>query len=198
MEIVFATANENKIKEANALLDELQGLKIVSMAQKGILEEIPETGSTLEENARQKAHYVHDKYGYACFSEDTGLEVAVLDGEPGVLSARYAGDSKDSNANMALLLEKLHGKSNRNARFRTVICLILDEKEYFFEGIVNGQILEQQQGQGGFGYDPVFQPEGYETSFAEMEAPAKTAISHRGKAVRKLVSFLTAFVKDQE
>jgi XTP/dITP diphosphohydrolase len=198
MEIIFATGNENKIKEARDLLSKLEGLEITSMSKKGITEDIPETGSTLEENARQKANYVHKNYGFNCFSEDTGLEVEALQGQPGVLSARFAGDSKDSNANIDLLLQKMQGESNRKARFRTVICLILEQEEYLFEGIANGQILEFGKGSGGFGYDPVFQPDGYKISFAEMDAASKTAISHRGKAVRKLVDFLITYTKNQK
>jgi XTP/dITP diphosphohydrolase len=198
MEIIFATGNENKIKEARDLLSKLEDLEITSMSKKGITEDIPETGSTLEENARQKANYVHRNYGFNCFSEDTGLEVEALQGQPGVLSARFAGDSKDSNANIDLLLQKMQGESNRKARFRTVICLILEQEEYLFEGIVNGQILEFGKGSGGFGYDPVFQPDGYKISFAEMDAASKTEISHRGKAVRKLVDFLSTYTKNQK
>lgn len=195
MEVIFATGNKNKIKEANDLLSELEGLEIVSMLEKGITEVIPETGSTLEANARQKANYVHEHYGFDCFSEDTGLEVEALDGLPGVKSARYAGKDKDSEANISLLLQKMRDKSNRNAQFRTVICLILEQKEYLFEGIAKGHILKHRKGKGGFGYDPVFQPEGYELSFGEMDATSKTAISHRGKAVKKLVDFLTEHLK---
>ncbi len=186
--IVFATGNQNKVKEVNKLLDD--GIKIASLKSIGCHEDIPETQPTIEGNALQKARYVVDNYKVACFSEDTGLEIAALNGEPGVFSARYAGPERDSEANMALVLEKLKNKSNRKAHFKTVVALILDGKEYLFEGIAKGNISLKKSGEKGFGYDPIFIPEGFDKSFAEMSADEKNAISHRGKAINKLKKFL--------
>jgi XTP/dITP diphosphohydrolase len=191
MEIVFATGNKNKIVEANELLGTLKNLQIVSLRDKNILEEIPETGSSIAANAKQKAWYVYRNYGYNCFSEDSGLEVDSLDGAPAVHSARYAGPQKSDRDNIQLLLKSMKNEVNRIARFRTVICLILNGDEYLFEGTAEGQILPVERGTSGFGYDPVFQPVGYSVSFAEMTKSEKTKISHRGKAVRQLVNFLT-------
>jgi XTP/dITP diphosphohydrolase len=195
MEIVFATGNPNKVAEANALLKSVGHLTIVSLHGKQVFEELPETGNTLLDNARQKARYIRQHYGYDCFSEDTGLEVDALDGEPGVHSARYAGPGRNSEDNIDHLLRKLAGRSDRRARFRTVICLLLQEREYLFEGRVEGHILHERRGTGGFGYDPVFQPDGYEESFAEMSPEQKSRISHRGQAVQKLVEFLRTIKK---
>jgi len=153
-------------------------------------DEIPEDFFTLEENASQKSHYIFDKYNLDCFADDTGLEIEALNGKPGVLSARYAGDSKDTEANMRKVLDELKEEKNRKARFRTVISLIINKKEYFFEGIVNGEILESKTGKDGFGYDPIFKPKGYSESFAEMSLEQKNLISHRAVATRKLVDFL--------
>ncbi len=186
--IVFATGNANKVKEANRLL--AGAYPVVSLADIGCREELPETQDTIEGNALQKARYVRDHYGADCFAEDTGLEVDALDGAPGVYSARYAGPERDSDANIDRLLRELDGKTDRRARFRTVIALLLDGREMTFEGIVEGHITEKRQGAGGFGYDPVFIPEGRQRSFAEMNADEKNAISHRGRAVRKLMDFL--------
>ena len=186
--LIFSTNNRNKLREVQQVLGD--GFVLRVPADLGITEDIPETGDTLEANASQKSRYVHARTGADCFSDDTGLEVAVLGGEPGVRSARYAGEAKDSEANMRLLLERLEGKRDRRARFRTVVSLILDGKEHRFEGTVNGTIATERQGEGGFGYDPIFIPEGYDKTFAEMDAETKNAISHRGQAVRKLVEYL--------
>ena len=152
--------------------------------------DIPETADTLEGNARQKAQYIYNNYGMDCFADDTGLEVEALNGAPGVFSARYAGDGHDSEANMQKLLQELEGKENRKAQFRTAICLIMEGQEYLFEGIVKGKIIEEKRGGAGFGYDPVFVPEGYDLTFAELGNDIKNTISHRARAVEKLCTFL--------
>ena len=188
MEIIFATNNRHKLEEVQQILGD--AFCLLTPAGCGIAEEIPEEQPTLEGNALQKARYIHERTGKNCFADDTGLEVEALNGEPGVYSARYAGESKDANENMELLLENLKGQSNRKARFRTAIALILDNKEYLFEGIVEGTIRDAKSGAEGFGYDPVFEPAGYGITFAEMDLPAKNAISHRGRAIRKLADFL--------
>ncbi len=167
-----------------------QDIELLTLAQVNINEDIPEDYPTLEGNALQKARYIFEKYGYSCFADDTGLEVAALDNEPGVYSARYAGEQKSSEDNIDKVLAKLGNSSNRKACFRTVIALILDGKETLFEGRVDGDILTERHGTDGFGYDPIFRPEGYTESFAEMSLDAKNAISHRGRAVAKLVAFL--------
>ena len=187
MKIVFATGNPNKVKEVNEVLP--SSIKTIGLKEIDCTEDIPETSPTIEGNALQKARYVYQNYGHNCFSEDTGLEVKALNGEPGVITARYAGKSCSPEDNMALLLKNLKDKNNRKARFKTVIALILDGKEYLFEGICNGQIATQKQGDGGFGYDPIFLPEGFSSSFAEIGAKQKNEISHRGKAVKKLIAF---------
>lgn len=169
--------------------------EVVSLKDIGCTEDIPETRPTIEGNALQKAEYVKEKFGLDCFSEDTGLEVDALGGEPGVRSARYAGEGRSSEANMDLLLEKLKDQSNRKARFRTVIALILNGKTHTFEGIAGGNIRTERSGAGGFGYDPIFEPEGHSVTFAEISSEEKNRISHRGKAVRKLTAFLEAFSK---
>lgn len=186
--LVFATGNAHKIAEVNELLSGL--FKVVPMAEVGILEELPETEATLEGNALQKARYVYARTGLDCFSEDTGLEVAALGGRPGVHSARYAGPEKDAQANMTRLLDELQGQQDRAARFRTVIALLYEGKEYLFEGIVPGTIALQPVGRGGFGYDPLFIPQGYDRTFAQMSVEEKNAISHRARAVARLVEFL--------
>ena len=186
--IIFATSNPYKIKEVKALLGndfEVGGLKDI-----GCHEDVPETQPTIEGNALQKARYVVEHYSVNCFSEDTGLEIESLNMEPGVYSARYAGPQRDSEDNINLVLDKLKNKTNRNARFKTVIALIIDGKEYTFEGIVNGVIAYEKTGKDGFGYDPIFLPEGRKTSFAEMSSEEKNEISHRGRAVRKLIEWL--------
>lgn len=187
--LIFATNNEHKVEE---IRNKLGGkFEISTLKEIGCTEEIPEDSGTLEGNALQKAHYLYNNYGCNCFADDTGLEVEVLNNEPGVYSARYAGESKDSEANMDKLLYNLKDQSNRNARFRTVIALIIDGKEYLFEGIAKGIILTERHGSKGFGYDPIFQPDGYNLSFAELTIDEKNRISHRGKAVEKLIEFLS-------
>lgn len=186
--LVFATGNPHKVKEVNEMLS--GQFDIISLKDIGCHEDIPETSPTIEGNALQKARYVFEKYNVNCFSEDTGLEIMALNGEPGVLSARYAGDDKNAAANMQLVLKKLSGKTDRSARFKTVIALIIDGKEYTFEGIAKGNIRHEKSGGKGFGYDPIFEPLGHAVTFAEMSSADKNAISHRGKAVWKLVDFL--------
>lgn len=187
--LLFATGNKNKVLEINQLLNKLP-YHIITMKEAGFEEDIPETGSTLKENAIIKAQYLHEKTHKNVIAEDTGLEVDALDGAPGVHTARYAGDSKDPNENMDLLLTNLDGIMNRKARFHTVVALILDDKLYTFEGFAEGNIGLAKSGAKGFGYDPIFIPEGHERTFAEMSMEMKAEISHRGKAVRKLVEFL--------
>jgi len=188
MKLVFATNNQNKLKEIQNLLGE--DFELLSLKDIQCNEEIPEDHDTLEDNASQKAYYVHDKYGVNCFADDTGLEIEALNMEPGVYSARYAGEQKNSEDNMEKVLRNMEDVTNRKARFRTVISLVIDGKEMQFEGIVDGHMLENKQGTDGFGYDPIFQPEGYDVSFAQMSMEDKNAISHRGRAVEKLVKYL--------
>jgi XTP/dITP diphosphohydrolase len=188
MDLVFATNNKNKIREIQSLIG--PELNILSLKDINCSEELPEDQNTLEGNAYQKSSYVYEKYGKNCFADDTGLEVEALNGEPGVFSARYAGESKDSQANMDKVLKALKNKMNRNARFRTVISLIIDGEEFRFEGIVNGKIIENRRGTEGFGYDPVFVPDGYDQTFAEMPIDEKNQISHRSRAIYKLLHFL--------
>jgi XTP/dITP diphosphohydrolase len=188
--IVFATQNPNKVREIQEMLP--AHFKIKSLAEIGCTEDIPETQATIEGNAIQKARYVYEKYEVDCFAEDTGLEVAALDGAPGVHTARYAGPQRDTNDNMDLLLKNLEDKPDRSARFKTVIALIQDGATYTFEGIVEGQIAMARRGSGGFGYDPVFLPKGHSISFAEMDKAAKNAISHRGRAMAKLLDHFAA------
>lgn len=188
MKIIFATNNAHKLSEVQAVLGD--GYELVTPRQCGIEEEIPETAETLEGNARQKARYLFERTGLDCFADDTGLEVEALNGAPGVHSARYATDGHDFAANNRLLLKNLAGEENRRARFRTVICLIEQDKEHLFEGIVEGRIIDHEAGSEGFGYDPLFVPEGFDRTFAEMSAEQKNGISHRGRAVRKLVDYL--------
>lgn len=187
-ELVFATNNPNKIRELQHLVG--SSVKLLSLEYIGCREDIPETAPTLEGNASMKAFHVYRKYAYNCFADDTGLEVDALNGEPGVLSARYAGENKDADANMDKLLRQMKGLKNRKARFRTVISLVVDGMETQFEGIVNGTILEEKRGREGFGYDPVFVPDGHTKTFAEMELDEKNEVSHRARAVQKLVSWL--------
>lgn len=188
MKLIFATNNAHKLAEVQAVLGE--GYELVTPRQMGITEEIPETASTLEGNARQKARYLYERTGLDCFADDTGLEVDALDGAPGVHSARYATDGHDFEANTRLLLRNMEGKEDRRARFRTAIILIEGGEEHLFEGRVEGEITYEPAGCGGFGYDPVFRPEGYEQTFAEMSADEKNSISHRARAVAKLVEYL--------
>ena len=185
--IVFATGNLNKLKEIKSAI---KSFEIVGLKDLGITEKIPETGDTLKKNALQKAKYVYDKTGLDCFSDDTGLEIEALNNRPGVYSAMYAGPDCNAENNMQKVLKELEGKTNRNAQFKTVIALILQGKEYFFEGLVSGEILKEKKGKDGFGYDPIFRPIGYKESFAEISIAQKNEISHRGLAVKKLVKFL--------
>ncbi|MGF1636984.1 MAG: non-canonical purine NTP diphosphatase [Cyclobacteriaceae bacterium] len=189
MKICFATNNPNKIKEVNQLLGD--GFEIIGLSSLNETNDLPENQRTLEGNSREKAEYIYQKHQIDCYADDTGLEVFALDGEPGVLSARYAGESKNSNENIALLLSKLENKDHRGAQFRTVITLIFQGKTHLFEGIVTGQITKEPQGLKGFGYDPVFIPKGYDITFAEMSLEDKNKISHRGKAIQKLIDFLS-------
>ena len=190
MKLVFATANPNKKKEIQALIP--SSMEILSLNDINCLEEIPETKATIEGNASQKAFYVYEKYQQNCFADDTGLEIEALNGRPGVLSARYAGESKSAEENMNKVLAELKGISNRKARFKTVISLIIDGKEILFEGIINGTILSEKEGAKGFGYDPIFLPNGFEKSFAEMDLNEKNKISHRALAVNKFVEYLNS------
>lgn len=186
--IVFATGNPNKVREVNEILGDQFTIK--SLKDIGHLDDIPETSPTLEGNALLKARFVKDNYGMDCFSEDTGLEIDALEGEPGVLTARYAGEQKSNADNIAKVLKNMTGQSNRNAQFRTVIALILNGNEHLFEGICRGTIRTEKSGEGGFGYDPIFEPEGRGLTFAEMDKAAKNEISHRGKAIQKMIAFL--------
>ncbi len=190
MELVFATNNKHKLEELQAIIGDK--IKLLSLEDISCNEEIPEEQPTLEGNANQKATYIFEKFGYPCFADDTGLEIEALNGEPGVYSARYAGEEKSAEANMNKVLAMLAEKSNRKAHFRTVISLIISGKENQFEGIVKGEILAQKKGDSGFGYDPIFQPNGFETTFAEMSLSDKNKISHRGRAVEKLVEYLNS------
>lgn len=190
MDIVFATNNKNKLKEINNILQ--SDIELISLNELGCTDEIPEEQDTLDGNARQKAWYIYDKFGKNCFADDTGLEIESLNMEPGVYSARYAGEQRSSEDNMDKVLSKLKGIKNRKAQFRTSICLIIDGKEFLFEGSVQGEILEARQGEEGFGYDPIFRPEGYDISFAEMDLKEKNKISHRGRATAKLVEYLNS------
>ena len=190
MRIVFATNNKNKLAEIREMLAG-SGIEVLSLADIGCHDDIPETADTLEGNALQKARYIHDKYQMNCFADDTGLEVTALGGAPGVYSARYAGGkSHDSEANMAKLLAELEGKADRTARFRTVVALITDDGEKLFDGIVTGCITEERRGGEGFGYDPIFRPDGYDKTFAELGHEVKNKISLRARAVAKLVDHL--------
>ena len=188
MKLVFATNNAHKLREVSQVVGE--EFTLVSLRECGIVEDIPEEQPTLEGNALQKARYIYARTGLDCFADDTGLEVDALGGEPGVRSARYATDGHDDEANKRLLLERMQGVEARGAQFRTAIALIIGGKEYLFEGIVRGNITTEEQGEGGFGYDPLFVAEGCKQSFAEISAEEKNAISHRGRAVRKLAEFL--------
>ena len=189
--IVFATNNKHKLDEVREVVGD--AFEIVSLEDIGCFEDIEETGTTLEENAFIKAMYVKNNYGLDCFADDTGLEVDVLDGEPGVYSARYAGDNHDSEANIVKLLSALQNETRRSAKFRTVICLLMDGEQDFFEGVIEGDIIEQKQGESGFGYDPIFKPNGYKETFAQLGDQVKNTISHRALAVKKLCDFLSEY-----
>ncbi len=185
--LIFATNNLNKLKE---IRNAVSNYEIISLDEMGINEEIPETGTTLHDNALQKAVYIYNKTGKDCFADDTGLEISALDNRPGVYSARYAGDNCSPDDNMSRVLNELKDTRDRNALFRTVIALIINGEKYFFEGSIDGTILEKKTGEDGFGYDPIFQPNGFDLSFAEMSLGQKNSISHRANAVKKLIHFL--------
>lgn len=189
MKLVFASNNKNKIAEIQSMLPE--SIKILSLEDIDCLEDIPETADTIEGNAILKADYVTQKYGYDCFADDTGLEVNALNGEPGVYSARYAGEQKNADDNMNKLLDALKNEENRNAQFKTVITLNLNGKQYLFTGIAKGEITLTKTGTNGFGYDPIFKPENFNETFAELPLETKNKIGHRGKAVQQLIDFLT-------
>jgi len=186
--IVFATNNKHKLEEIRKIAD--NQLQILSLSDINCTGEIDETGATLEENALVKARYVKQRYGYDCLADDTGLEVEILEGTPGVFSARYAGEGCHPEDNMQKLLAVLQGVENRNARFRTVIALLINAEEHLFEGVVSGRITEEKRGDSGFGYDPIFIPEGYQQTFAELGNDIKNRISHRAMATEKLMEFL--------
>jgi XTP/dITP diphosphohydrolase len=188
MKLYFATQNQHKLSEVRKKLPEF--ISLFDLSEFNLTHEIPETGTTLEENALIKAKFIYDKFNVNCFADDSGLEVESLGNAPGVYSARYAGIPKDDEKNMDKLLFELENKSNRNAQFRTVICFILSGKEYLFEGIIKGKIINERKGKDGFGYDPIFVPDGFEKTFAEMTIEEKNKISHRALAVEKLVEFL--------
>ena len=188
MQLVFASNNKNKIKEIQLLLPD--SIQILSLEDIGCTEDIPETADTIEGNAILKANYVTQKYGYDCFADDSGLEVAALNGEPGVFSARYAGEPKNDENNIDKLLTNLKDVNNKKANFKTIICLNLKGEQHLFTGIINGQIIEERIGNNGFGYDPIFVADGYQKTFAELSLEEKAKISHRGIAVKKLIDFL--------
>ena len=188
MKLVFATNNKNKIIEVQQLLPE--SIEILSLEDIGCTEDIPETEHTIEGNAKLKANYVTQKYGYDCFADDTGLEVEILNGEPGVYSARYAGENCNANDNMDKLLNALTNETNRKAQFKTVIALNINQQQRLFTGIARGKIITEKTGDLGFGYDPIFQPEGYQKTFAQLSLEVKNTISHRAKATQESISFL--------
>lgn len=195
MKIVFATNNEHKLDEINKISK--GQLEILSLSDINCHKDIPETGKTLKENALIKAQYVKDNFGLDSFADDTGLEVEALNNAPGIYSSRYAGPECNSEKNMQKLLHDLQGKENRNAQFRTVIALIFNGEEYFFEGIIKGEIIEQKEGTNGFGYDPIFKPTGYDKTFGELSEEIKNSLSHRAIATKKLVAFLLKQKKDK-
>lgn len=190
MKLVFATNNLHKLKEVQEMLS--NSIELLSLKDIGCFEDIEETESTLEGNAKLKADYITEKYGFDCFADDTGLEVEALDGKPGVYSARYAGEHGNAEKNMEKLLIELQNKSSRKAKFRTIIALNLRNKQYLFEGICDGEILNEKTGVKGFGYDPIFKPSNASCSFAEMNSEEKNIISHRGIAIQELVQFLNS------
>ncbi|SHG93894.1 non-canonical purine NTP diphosphatase [Flavobacterium johnsoniae] len=190
MKLVFASNNKNKIAEIQSMLPE--SITILSLEDINCFEDIPETADTIEGNAILKADYVTQKYGYDCFADDTGLEVDAINGEPGVYSARYAGEQKNADDNMNKLLKALENNKNRSAQFKTVITLNLEGKQYLFTGVAKGEITETKTGTNGFGYDPIFKPENFDKTFAELPLEIKNSIGHRGKAVQQLIDFLTA------
>lgn len=187
MKLVFASNNLNKIKEIQQLVPD--SIQIISLQDIGCTEDIPETADTIEGNAILKANYVTQKYGFNCFADDSGLEVEILNGEPGVYSARYAGEPKNDDNNMNKLLDNLKDKDNRKANFKTVICLNINNEQYLFTGKINGKIIDKKIGTNGFGYDPIFVADGYTKTFAELTMQEKSSISHRGQAIKQLVTF---------
>lgn len=191
MKIIFASNNKNKVQEIQNQVP--KSIEIVTLEEIGCTEDIAETGSTLEENAIIKANYITEKYGLPCFADDTGLEIDALNGEPGVYSARYAGEDKNADKNMDLVLQKLQHKTNRKAQFKTVIALNINNEQHLFTGIVEGEIRNKKTGTNGFGYDPIFEPENLGKTFAEMTLEEKNKLSHRGRAVEKLIDFLSEF-----
>jgi XTP/dITP diphosphohydrolase len=193
MKLVFATNNPNKLKEVKEILPNT--IELLSLKDIQCFDEIEETETTMEGNAQLKADYITQKFGYNCFADDTGLEVEILKGKPGVYSARFAGKPCNSENNMQKLLAELKNKTNRKAQFRTAISLNLNEEKFLFEGICKGEILTKKQGEKGFGYDPIFKPENHTASFAEMSSVEKNSISHRGIAIEKLVAFLSEYKK---
>ena len=194
--LIFATGNAGKAKEVGELLTGIMTVR--SLKDIGFTEDIPEDHPTLEANAIQKARHIYDRYGEDCFAEDTGMEVRSLDGAPGVYSARYAGPQRNDQDNMDLVLKRLMDKEDRSAQFRTVVALILNGEVHTFTGIVKGKIGKEKTGKKGFGYDPIFMPDGYSISFAEMEAKEKNTISHRGRAIKKLIVFLKQHMTEHE
>lgn len=195
MELIFATNNRHKAEEIQAMLP--SSIRVSTLKEVGIEEDIPEEQDTLEGNASQKAQTIFHRLSKNCFADDTGLEIEALGGAPGVHSARYAGEDKDSEANMNKVLRKMESTDNRKARFRTVIALILDGEPMFFEGIVNGHILREKRGEEGFGYDPIFLPEGYDQTFAQMPMDEKNKISHRSRAIQKLADYLSQYTRQK-
>lgn len=189
-EIVFATNNKHKLEEISAVVGDK--FRILSLSDIGCFEDIPETADTLEGNASMKSHFVMERFGKSCFADDTGLEIEALGGRPGVYSARYAGPDNDPEKNMDRVLAEMQGVVNRKARFRTVISLLLEGEEHLFEGIVEGSIRNERSGKKGFGYDPIFQPDGFAVTFAEMTLEEKNKVSHRARATAKLIAFLKA------
>ena len=195
MDIVFATNNKHKLQEVKHIIGER--FNIISLKELQCFDDIPETENTLEGNALLKARYIHQRFNCNCFADDTGLEIEVLDGKPGVFSARYAGEHCSFEDNINKILAELEGKTNRNAIFRTVIALIINDKEYLFEGNIKGKIIDSKKGISGFGYDPVFIPDGYSETFAEMGNDLKNTISHRALATKQLTEFLNSSLYTQ-
>ena len=187
-QLLFVTHNAHKSEEVKAIVG--NNFEVMNLSEINFFDEIPETGNTFKENALQKAKFLHDRLGCNCFADDTGLEVDALNGEPGVYSARYAGEPSNTQRNIEKLLENLKGKENRKAQFTTVIAVILNNEIYFFEGAISGQIIDNQRGEGGFGYDSVFIPDGYDKTFAELPAEVKNSISHRAVAMQKFKEFI--------
>lgn len=191
MKLVFATNNLNKLAEVQKMLP--KNIELLSLKDINCFDEVDETATTLEGNAKLKANHITQNFGFNCFADDTGLEVDALNGEPGVYSARYAGEPANAENNMQKLLQALTNKEQRSAQFRTAICLNIDGKQFMFDGVCKGEILKNKQGEKGFGYDPIFKPEGYAVSFAEMSSSQKNEISHRGLAIKKLINFLNEY-----